>query len=377
MSAEAEGAAEHRPHEERGGEDAAGAADRHRQARRHDLAEQEGNQEADGVLAVDRVFEHRVADPVHLRQDEEHGAEQEPAGRRPQPFGPAPDPVGQVLGAVEGADEGDPDRGGEQAEDRVERVLGHRDDVEAGQTEEGGGAEGELADRGRDHGAEHDEAEGAGLEVAQDQLEGEEDAGDRSVEGGADAARRAAGDEQAQVLSGEAAEPAGGRADRRADLDDRALAPDRAAGADAEGRGQGLDDRDPAADAALVAMDGEHHLGHAVPTGLGREAGDQRAVEQAPDHGDDQDHEGAEQRQVRVAEVPERAGIFVPAEQLGEADDQVAEGDRAEAGTGAGEEREGNQQTRFAAKPLAHTGEQMGRRKAGAALDRRRHRPSL
>ena len=70
--------------------------------------------------------------------------------------------------------------------------------MEGRQVKERARAEGQPPDRRRHHRAEHDEAEGARLEVAQDQLQGEEDAGDRGVEGGGDAARRAAGDEQAQ-----------------------------------------------------------------------------------------------------------------------------------------------------------------------------------
>ena len=172
--------------------------------------------------------------------------------------------------------------------------------------QEGFRAEGEPADRGRDDGAEHDDAEGARLEVAQDQLEGEEDAGDRRVEGGGDPARRAAGDQQPDLCPAEACQLPERRAHRGADLDDRPLAPDRAAGADAERRGERLDDRDPAADPALVAVDGEHHLGDAVTAGLRREAVDQRPVEEAADDRHDEDDEGAEERKVRVGEVTER-----------------------------------------------------------------------
>ena len=95
-----------------------------------------------------------------------------------------------------------------------------------------------------------------------------------------------------------------------------------------------------AADPALVAVDGEHHLGDAVAARLGGEAVDQRAVEQPADDRDDEDHEGPEERHVRVGEVPERAGVAVAAEELGEAEDQVAEADRAEAGADADQQRQ-------------------------------------
>ena len=60
-------------------------------------------------------------------------------------------------------------------------------------------AERRAADRVGGHRAEHDQPEGARLEVAQDQLEREEHAGDRRVERRRDAARRTAGHEQAQL----------------------------------------------------------------------------------------------------------------------------------------------------------------------------------
>ena len=47
----------------------------------------------------------------------------------------------------------------------------------------------------------------------------------------------------------------------------------------------GLDDRDLRADAAAALGDGEHDLGHAVAARLGREARDQRAVQEAADDG--------------------------------------------------------------------------------------------
>ena len=68
--------------------------------------------------------------------------------------------------------------------------------------------------------------------------------------------------------------------ERRADLDDRPLAADRPAAADAQRRRQRLDDRHRRADPPAVLGDREHHLGDAVPARLAREALDQRPVEE-------------------------------------------------------------------------------------------------
>ena len=61
------------------------------------------------------------------------------------------------------------------------------------------------------------------------------------------------------------------RTQRRADLDDRPLAPDRRARADRQRGGQRLDDRDKAANVAAAIEDRVHHLRHAVAFGLRRE----------------------------------------------------------------------------------------------------------
>ena len=83
--------------------------------------------------------------------------------------------------------------------------------------------------------------------------------------------------------SGSRSDLAQGRAERRADLHDRPFAADRAARADAEGRGQRLDDGHLRPDPAAALGDGQHHLRHAMPARFTREEIDQRAVEQAAD----------------------------------------------------------------------------------------------
>ena len=94
-------------------------------------------------------------------------------------------------------------------------------------------------------------------------------------------------------------------AEGRSDLHDRALAPDRPAAADAQRRGQCLDDRDLRADPAAVAGHRDHHFGNAVPAGLPGEPVDQRPVEQPGDDGRQHDEPRAEPRHMRVRDVTE------------------------------------------------------------------------
>ena len=72
----------------------------------------------------------------------------------------------------------------------------------------------------------------------------------------------------------------GHRPQRGADLHDRALAPDRTARADTQRRGERLHDRHLRAHPAAEPVDREHHLRHAVPARLRREAAHQRPVDQ-------------------------------------------------------------------------------------------------
>ena len=80
-----------------------------------------------------------------------------------------------------------------------------------------------------------------------------------------------------------------GRAERRPDLNDRPLAADRSARADRQGRGEGFDDRDLAANIASLIEDRVHHLWHAVALGFGREPlhqinDDEAAEDRRQDH---------------------------------------------------------------------------------------------
>ena len=89
--------------------------------------------------------------------------------------------------------------------------------------------------------------------------------------------------------------------------------------------------------------DGEHHLGHAVAARLGAKRRDERPVQQAADHGREDDEPDPEAGHVRVRDVPGGAVVAMAGEQLGDADDQLAERDRAEPGADADDQREGHQ----------------------------------
>ena len=132
-------------------------------------------------------------------------------------------------------------------------------------------------------------------ELAQDDLEPEEQPGDRRVESRGDPARGAARDDDPQPVLRHPHELAERRRQRRSDLDDRAFASHRPTSADADRRGERLDDRHLWADPPAVLGDREHHLRHPVTTGLPREALDQRPVQQAA-HDRDHEHEEDPQR---------------------------------------------------------------------------------
>ena len=110
-----------------------------------------------------------------------------------------PQPVSDVLAGVQHAHERDADPGRQHAEAGVQHELDGELKLNAGKREERVAAERRAADRVRGDRAEHDQPERPGLEVAQDQLEREEHAGDRRVERRRDPAGGAARDEQPQL----------------------------------------------------------------------------------------------------------------------------------------------------------------------------------
>jgi hypothetical protein len=88
-----------------------------------------------------------------------------------------------------------------------------------------------------------------------------------------------------------------------------------------------LHDRHPRTHSTAQPVDRVHHLRHAVPTGLRREATHERAIQQPADHRGSDDEPTAHAQQ-RVARTLDGAVVGVPGEQAGDAEDHVAKRDR-------------------------------------------------
>ena len=119
------------------------------------------------------------------------------------------------------------------------------------------------------------------------------------------------------------------RTERGADLDDRAFAADRGAGADRDGGGERLHRRDDRADHAFLVVDGVHHFRHAMSARFRREIRDQESDDHAAQHGH-QDHQRAPGARWR-----ELVGVVAHRKHAEEGDvvdqpDQRAEKDRAD-----------------------------------------------
>ena len=159
-------------------------------------------------------------------------------------------------------------------------------------------------------------------ELAKDDLEPEEEPGDRGVERRGDPARCPAGHDDAQPGLRHPHPLAQRRGGGRPDLDDRALAPHRPADTDADGRGEGLDDAHLGADPPTVLRDGEHDLGHPVTTCLTGEALDERPVDEASEHRDQQEEPDPEPGKMEAADPTLLPELLVAGRQPGESEDQ-------------------------------------------------------
>ena len=199
---------------------------------------------------------------------------------------------------------------------------------EAGQ--EGGGAQELLADDVGHHGREHDGEDGLDGELPQDDLDPEEHARDGGVERGRDTAGGAAGDQDPQPALGHPDQLAQAGGQRRADLHDRALPADRPAGADAQGRGRGLDHGDLGADAPAVLGHRHHHLGHPVAAGLPGEPVDERAVDEPTDYRGHHEETQAQPGEMSAGDAALLAELDVAGGDPGKKVDQVPEPDGAQ-----------------------------------------------
>ncbi len=193
-----------------------------------------------------------------------------------------------ILDEMNAADEtggGDPDQ---TAEDRVKQQQRHRVGVRRHRHDrrhlEGRLiAEEPTPDEGRRAGRDRHRQKGVDAHFRQHQFDREHDAADRRIESRGDARARAGGHEGDSLPRRHGDDLPERRADGRADLDDRPLAPDRRSAADGERRGERFDQGDDRPDHALLVVDRVHHLGNAVPLGLGGEIADQEGDDDAAD----------------------------------------------------------------------------------------------
>jgi hypothetical protein len=119
-----------------------------------------------------------------------------------------------------------------------------------------------------------------------------------------------------------------GRAERRADLDDRSFAADRGAAADRDRRGERFHHGDNRPNHSAVVVDRIHDFGDAVPAGLGREFCDEKGNGNRPDYRH-QDHESSPwaRRGKEIGVVPH--GELPEEQQIVDEPDQITEQDRA------------------------------------------------
>ncbi len=249
-----------------------------------------------------------------------------------------------VLHDHEQADERPGGHSAERAENHERQPLLEAEGLRQGKLDLGNDESGvrpdqDSADQCRGAGRDDDRKKGPVGDLGQQDFEREQNAAKRRVESRRDAGAGAGGEQRHLLKGREPDDLREGRSQRRADLDDRAFPPDRRSAADRQRRGQRLDDRDLPADVAAAVEDRVHHLGHAVPLGLGREALHQI---------DDDDAADDRRQQQEIAETArslEEVGVVVEAEDavveaVVDEPDQRTQRHGAESGKHADEERE-------------------------------------
>jgi hypothetical protein len=171
-------------------------------------------------------------------------------------------------------------------------AIMHRDalrSVHGGNDERRCIAEQALADVRRRRRGQRDRNQCPDAHLVKQHLDREEDTADRRVERGRDAGTSAGRNERRPLPPRhprETAEPGG---ERRGDLHDRTLAPDRPPAPDRDGRRDRLHDRDDGPDDRFAVIDRVHHLGHAMPLRLRREVLHQKDDEERAEHGCEHD----------------------------------------------------------------------------------------
>ena len=214
------------------------------------------------------------------------------------------------------------------------------------------GADQDPTDLCRGAGGDDDRQEGPVGDLRQQDLQGEQHPAERRVEGRGDA-RAGAGRKQRHLLPGREADGLReGRAERGADLDDRAFPSDRRAGADRQGGRERLHHRHLPADVAVLIEDRIHHLGHAVALGFGRES------LHHPDHDQAADDRGEKQEGAERARSLEDVGVVAKIEHAVERGvvedcDQAAQDNGADAGDDPHRQRQQAERQQADAPPVA------------------------
>ena len=213
-----------------------------------------------------------------------------PPERRLQPARHARD-APAALDDLHAADQRPRGDGTGDAEQREQRQLAHDVDVVRGNVEERRSTDGELAHDHREHDGDDDRGEHPEGVVPDDDLEGEDDGGDRRVERHGNGGRCAAAEQRERLLVIERetlGEPGG---QRRADVHRRPLAPERRTDAEGDARRERRAEAGLDRHARAVERAGLHDVGDAVIAPARHEV-QERPHDEPPERRDQDDPPG-------------------------------------------------------------------------------------
>ena len=316
-----------RAHEQGGGKHAAKATGFENQRHENEFQHQQHGDGFPGHAAGEDVVDGGVADAQNFfikitgcAQGQAHGQHRQPARNATRlQF---PEKLSQAFRIANVQKRQD---AGAEAQDgvQVEQVVRPDGDIfknEGGLVAEENARNGAGGDRSQDQ-----RGKGRGLEVIQqDDFQGKEDAAEGCIEHGGNGGAGAGGGKHAAPGFGKAEQPADATGHATAQLRCRALGADRAAGADADGRGQEVEQGGARRDVTAAQGHGLDHFDHAAfARGLRCGVGHQ-ALQQ---HADGRDHDHC-----RHAEKCQGAGDF-PEEDVGEKIDGIVEKHRCQAGS--------------------------------------------
>ena len=308
------------------------------------LADEQQRQEPSGVqLPEHDGLDRGIADAldvivakIRMQRIDQEADEQHPED---VPYVRALDPVELVFEKMQTANKARRGEAGNHAENGIKKEQQSRTDIgvlERRQRHDEGRlvAKKHPPDEGRGSRRQRHRQESPDADFGHHQLDCEQHAADRRIEGRSDAAAGAGGNENDALPLRHADDLAQGRAERRADLDDRPLAADGRSAADRDRRGERLHDSDDRADHAAIVVNRIHDLGHTVPFRFGSEFGDEEGDADGPDHRHE-DHERSPWagRGEDVGVVADRK--LAEEQEIVNQTDQIPENDRAEAGDDA------------------------------------------